>query len=645
MAIRSIGWLAGLPFLVGAWIAATAFAEPRIEAALEAPAEAVAAATGRDGAEPWLRVEARGRDLVASGEAPGEAAREQARAALAALPGRRRILDRTGLVAEVSPFTWAAAFRAPDRIDLLGHRPAETGRAALAESLGAGLPPGLVLRDAARAARGAPDNFSEAARFLVAQVRHLKPGATAALSDRILSVHGEATGVAAYAALRADLAHPPAGFAVGEVGVEPALVSPFVWSASRGPGGIRLDGYATSEADRSAILAAARLLAEGAPVTDAMGIARGLPAGVDARALVDRAFAILALVRDGSVALDGSTLSVRGSAIDVQAVREAEAAAASLPAGVSRGTVALTASPVSPYLVTVRRGPDAFTLTGHLPDAEARAALRAALRPHLYGERVIDRIRIAEGAPPGLVEGLTAGIGALAQLAEGEVSVRDQNLRIAGEGLYPESARRIAAEAGRLAPAGWRLDVAIGARGATPNRDPAACRETFAGLASGQALRFDPGSADLKPAFYPVLDEVAGLARTCPQARIEVAGHDDPPGSAPPVPVAKDATAKDATVKEPPGKDATGKDATGKDAAGKDAAARSKPAPKAAKTPGEKPAPKPVEASAMPDPGLPQRRAAAIVDYLLKAGIPADRIAAAPAEASDRWAVAFALRS
>lgn len=48
----------------------------------------------------------------------------------------------------------------------------------------------------------------------------------------------------------------------------------------------------------------------------------------------------------------------------------------------------------------------------------------------------------------------------------------------------------------------------------------------------------------------------------------------------------------------------------------------------------------------MPDPGLPQRRAAAIVDYLLKAGIPAGRIAAAPAEAAtDRRTVAFALRS
>lgn len=621
MAFRSIGWLAGLPLLAGAWVAATSFAEPRLEAALEAPAATVAAGTGRDGAEPWLRVEARGRDLLASGEAPMQAALDEARAALAALPGHRRILDRLGLVAEVSPFTWAAILRTPDRIDLIGHRPAETGRTALDRALSAGLPAGLSLRDTARAARGAPETFYEAARFLVAQVLHLKPGATAAMRDRVLSIRGEAASVEAYAGLKSDLAQAPAGFMIGEVAVEPALVSPFTWSASRGPGGIRLDGHTVSEADRAAILAAARHVADGAPVTDAMRTARGLAAGIDPRALTERAFAALALVREGRVSLDGAALSIEGGAVDIQAVREAEALADRLPAGVSRGRVALTASPVSPYLVTVRRGPDAFTLTGHLPDAEARQALRAALRPYLYGERIVDRTRLAEGAPPALLDGLTAGIGVLGQLAEGEVSVRDQSLRIAGEGLYPESARRIASEAARIAPPGWRIDVAVDARGAAPVRNPDSCARTFAALATEPTLRFDPGSADLKAAFYPVLDGVADLARACPQARIEVAGHDDPPGTVP-----------------PPAKEAPGP----APAKGKPAAKPGRQAGKPAETAAEKPA----ETPAMPDPGLPQRRAAAIVDYLLKAGIPAARIAAAPAEAAtDRRTVAFALRS
>ncbi len=66
-----------------------------------------------------------------------------------------------------------------------------------------------------------------------------------------------------------------------------------------------------------------------------MRTARGLPAGIDARALTDRAFAALALVREGSVSLDGSALSIQGAAIDGQAVREADSLAGALPAGIS----------------------------------------------------------------------------------------------------------------------------------------------------------------------------------------------------------------------------------------------------------------------------------------------------------------------
>ncbi|WP_244937353.1 OmpA family protein, partial [Methylobacterium crusticola] len=526
----------------------------------------------------------------------------------------------------------------PDRLDLLGSRPAEIGRAALAERLGAGLPAGLVLRDGARAARGAPEGFAEAAAFLVRQTVRLKPGAAASLSDRTLSLRGEAASVDDYAALRAALTAPPPGYAVGEVAVEPALAEPFTWSVARGPEGVRLAGYTVSEADRAAILAAARLAADGAPVVDAMRTARGLPAGLESRALIARAFAALALVRDGRVTLEGGALSIRGAAIDAQAVREADAlTTGSLPPGLTRGDVDLTASPVSPYVVSIRRGPDAVTLSGHLPDAESRAAVLAALRPLLYGERVVDRTRLAEGAPPGLVAALTAAVGPLALLASGEVTATDTTLRLAGESLYAESARRLSAAAGRLGPPGWRAEVAVGARDATPAREPSACRDAFAALVAGRTIRFDPGSAELRPAFYPVLDDVAALARTCPSERIEVAGHDDPPGTA--VPEApKPAEAAKAAEAGTPAEAAKPAEAPRSADARKAKGARAdaKPPPKA---------PAAREAS-LPDPGLPQRRAAAIVDYLLKAGVPASRIAAAPAEPRpERRAVEFALRS
>jgi outer membrane protein OmpA-like peptidoglycan-associated protein len=484
----------------------------------------------------------------------------------------------------------------------------------------------VTLRDHARAARGAPAGFAEAADFLLRQVARLGPGATATLRDRTLTLQGEATNVDAYEAVRADLGRPPAGFVLGDGAPEPATVKPFTWAATRAPdGSIRLSGHTVSETERAAILGAARVLANGAPVEDAMRTARGLPAGVDARALTERAFAALALVRDGSVTLEGSALSVRGAAIDAQAVQEADAlTTGSLPDGVTRGSVDLTASPVSPYVVGIRRAGETVTVTGHLPTPESRAALLAALRPHFFGERILDLTRLAEGAPPDLLRALQGAAAPLGQLAAGEVTATDQVLRIAGESLYPESARRLSASGDRLAPSGWRAEVAVTARDAPRLLDADACRTGFDARFAARTVRFAPGSADLEPDFYPLLDDLAALARSCPDERIEVAGHVDPPGAAPPP-----------APKPPPPAPPKGKAANAKKAAEK--TAQDKPAQ-------DKPIEEKPAETAMPDVALPQRRAAAIVDYLLKAGVPAQRVGPGPAETmAERRAVAFAV--
>ncbi|ACL56472.1 OmpA family protein [Methylobacterium nodulans] len=612
MSVRAIGWLAGLPCLAALWVGAMHHAEVGLDAALTAPAEALAAATSGEAGEPWLRVERRGRDFVAQGDAPSAAEREAALDRLREIPGARRIVDRLDIVAEQTPFVWTAHRRSEERIDLRGYRPAEVKRADLSGRLAPLLPDTVALHDAARAARGAPSGFAEAAAFLMSQVARLAPGATAGLQDHTLTLEGEAATVEDYEAVRAALASLPAGFDLGAVSLAPAVVQPFAWSATRRPdGSIRLDGYTVSEADRAAILAAARRLSNGAPVEDAMRTARGLPAGIESRALIERAFAALALVRDGAVALDGATLSVRGAAIDAQAVREADAlTTGSLPEGLSPGRVDLTASPVQPYRVGIRRDAEAVTLTGHLPDAETRAALLAALRPQFFGERIVDRTRLSDGAPAGLLAVLRAASVPLGQLARVEVTVTDQVLRLTGESLYAESARRLTASGERLVPAGWRAEVSVRAKDEAPAFDAATCRTAFAERIEPRTVRFAPGSADLQADFYPTLDDLATLARTCPGARIEVAGHDDPPGTVPPA--------------KPP--------------------APKPSAPKPAKSAKGKAKAEPVPEPEMPDVTLPQRRAAAIVDYLLKAGVPADRVAAVSGDAQRR-AVAFALRS
>lgn len=641
--LRRAGWLAGLPALALIWASATLYAAPRIADRLEAEGAAVTAGTATATGEPWLRLEARGRDLLAAGEAPDVGERETVLTRLAALDGPRRIVSAVGLVETAAPFEWAAIRTGANRVALEGSRPVEIGRRVLEARVTGALSPGTSLDDSARAARGAPPDFPSAAAFLAARLAGLAKGGRAALSDTVLSLSGEALDIPAYEALRAALSDPPAGFSIGRIEIVPPVVAQYRFAVEKTPGGIVLDGYAPSAADRETALHAATEAAAGGTVDDRLLAARGLDPAVDPKSLIAFAFRLAELIQSGSVAFSDGAISVTGDAIDGQAIPEAEALMRDArPAGVKAGPVALTARPLSPYRVTIRRTADAVTLTGHLPDAGTRERVLDALRPRLFREPIIDHTRLAEGAPPDLAAALAAAAPLVTSLASGEVAVSDRALTLTGESLYGETAARARERLAEALPPGWTGQAAVSARQPPERHDPETCRADFAAAVAGADLRFPAGSAVLTPSFYPILDTLAALAKACPALRIAVAGPADPakapptpaagpaPGEAAPPAPAETARVASAAKPEAPAKPAdkgAAKD-TNK-AANKKETAKKETAKKETAKHG-KAVPKKPEASDEPPPDLPRLRAQAVVEYLLQAGARPDQVSARP---------------
>jgi outer membrane protein OmpA-like peptidoglycan-associated protein len=639
--LRRAGWLAGLPALALVWASATLYAAPQIADRLVAEGTSVAASTAIATGEPWLRLEARGRDLLAAGEAPDVGERETVLSRLAALEGPRRIVSAIGLVETAAPFEWAAIRTGPNRVALEGSRPVEIGRRALEARITGALSPGTSLDDTARAARGAPPDFPSAAAFLAARLSGLAKGGRVSLSDTVLSLSGEALDVPAYEALRAALSDPPAGFSVGRIEILPPLVAQYRFAVEKTARGIVLDGYAPSAADREAALHAAIEAAAGGTVEDRLRAARGLDPAIDPKGLIAFAFRLAELVHSGSVAFADGAISVTGDAIDGQAIPDAQALMRDArPAGVKAGTVALTARPLSPYRVTIRRTADAVTLTGHLPDSATRERVLDALRPRLFREPVIDRTRLADGAPPDLGVALSAAAPLVASLAAGEVDVSDRALTLTGESLYREAAARIPERLAAALPPGWTGQAAVSARQPAEQHDPETCRANFEAAIAGADLRFPAGSAILGPSFYPVLDALAALAKTCPALRIAVSGPADP-AKAPPTPAASPApgegaaepthvasAAKPEAPTTPASKSSAKPEKAPAKASAKDAAKpdKSKDAAKHGKAPPKKPAEAPDE----PPPDLPHLRAQAVVEYLLQAGARPDQVSAGP---------------
>ncbi|GJE23478.1 hypothetical protein JHFBIEKO_3941 [Methylobacterium mesophilicum] len=674
--MRRAGWLAGLPALALIWAGATLFATPQIADALEAAGAQVASGTATATGEPWLRLEARGRDLAAEGEAPDVGERETVLARLAALDGPRRIVSEVGLVETAAPFLWAAIRTGSARVALEGSRPAEIGRRALEARITGALAPGTYLDDTARAARGAPPDFAGAAAFLAARLSGLAKGGRAALSDTVLSLSGEALDVPAYEALRTALANPPAGFSVGRIEIVPPAVAQFRFSVAKSARGIVLDGFAPSAADRAAALRAAAEAVPGGSVQDRLLTARGLDPAIDPKTLIGFAFRLAELIQSGTVAFAEDSISVTGDAIDAQAIPDAAALMREArPAGVKPGPVTLAARPLSPYRVAIRRTPEAVTLTGHLPDDATRERVLAALRPRLFREPVIDRTRLADGAPPDLGAALAAAAPLVANLAAGEVAVSDRALTLTGESLYREAASRTPERLAEALPPGWTGQAAVTARQPAETRDPAACRAEAGATIAGASLRFPAGGATLGPTFYPVLDALAVLAKACPALRIAVSAPADPakakpaqgagagegagegaaPTETPPTPMAaqpaatgavKDApkepakpapkaqaethaapknpeAAKKTDGKKTDAKSSDAKSSDGKTSDGKSAASKPASSQKTAKQP-------PKEATDDPPLDLPRLRAQAVIEYLLQAGVRPDQVGAGP---------------
>ncbi|MCE4224644.1 flagellar motor protein MotB [Methylobacterium sp. C25] len=643
-----IGWLAGLPVLALLWAGATVVTSPVIDDALREESAAIVRAAIGDEPEPWLRVEVQGRDLLALGETADAASRDAALTRLRAIPALRRLDDRTGLIETISPFDWTATRTAPDRIETGGHRPVEIGAAALASRLASALPPDATLRDRARAARGGPEGFAEAATYLVGALRGFAPGAVAAVSGTTLSIRGEAIDPAAYEA--ALSAGPPQGFTLDTTGIVPPRVDDFRFVVERRPdGAITLGGNVVSEAARTEAVAMATSLGAGdapdtgtrAKVGDTLLPARGLDPAIDPTELTKAAIRLAGLIRQGSVRFERGRLSISGVALDEEAAGEAETAMRDgRPAGVAAGSVDLQFRPISPYPFRIRREAGRVTLSGYLPDRAARERLNAALRLRFLRETIVDRSRISSGAPAQFVTALTGSLGPLSTLASGELEFTDASIRLTGESLYAQSARRVGDDLQRALPPGWQSTATVSSRDAEPAYDAATCARLFSERVAGHTLRFAPGSSELKPDFYPVLDAVAEIAKACRTEHVEVLGHLDPAGTPPPKPVTLPEAAAEKTKKDKVKADKSKASDKAKPAGAGKAADKTTTA--ASSTEPAHPAKDPE-----PAPDLAAARAAAIVDYLLKAGVPPDRAMATQGGAplSDRQGIGLALRS
>ncbi|HMK89695.1 MAG TPA: OmpA family protein [Methylocystis sp.] len=513
-------WWIGLPILAGLTYFASESLTRDIEVDLsERAASALARIPKGEIDAPGVAIS--GRDIVLTGRALSAQGLQAALAALGGIEGARKAIDATTPLETAQPFALTLR-RAERRVSVEGHIPSPLDREKLRGELNR---QGVEVDDRSAYASGAPQGFADAAAFAARLIGRLESG-VAKLSDAELSFEGTASADADIDKLVAEARAAPPGVRVARVAIEPARVSPFVWSAERLDQMILLKGFVPDAATRERLHDRATAIAEGAEVSDLTRVALGAPKG-DFAAAAETALVDLQALARGKVTLTDNALRVEGAgrANVASAGLEAEARKR-LPEGFELAALAVSDGPASPYLFSATARGGELTLSGHAPDAAAAAELLALAKRALPGLAVTDAISPASGAPEGFARAASAGLAALARLESGGLAISDRTLALTGVAPGGDG-EAIGAELKQALPEGFAATVRISAKSADvlSPADAASLQRALDAQLAKSPIAFQKDQVEPPPASAEALAALAALLRRAGDATVEIVGH------------------------------------------------------------------------------------------------------------------------
>jgi outer membrane protein OmpA-like peptidoglycan-associated protein len=208
---------------------------------------------------------------------------------------------------------------------------------------------------------------------------------------------------------------------------------PYTWSAIRDGAKITLTGFVPDDATKAANAAAAARAFAGAQVDDQQRIAFGAPAGFAAASALG--LAEIGRLSAGKASLSDSGFCFEGAAATSDSFLEVVPRIATAPQGFTRQACAVVPPTVAPYVWSAAKAAGgAITLTGLYPSDAVRAEINAAVRAAAPGAAVTDNMKPALGAPAALMGMISAGMGQLARMVEGTVSIAGNIYNVAGRG-------------------------------------------------------------------------------------------------------------------------------------------------------------------------------------------------------------------
>lgn len=548
-------WLWGiLPLAVWTWITVLGEHE-RIESDLRRRTQEALSAAGLG----WAGTTFSGRDGILTGRAAEENEPVRALRTMREVWGVRLVDARTETAGRAESLAWSASLR-DSSLKIYGFVPDDDARMAILGVAKAAFPQ-IEIDDRMKLAPspGARDRWLGTAGFAMKVLANLRRG-TVEYNGSELSVSGEAESFASYKAARAVLGHPPQGVRLVGDKLKPPVASPFVWRAKRSARELVLSGFVPSEPLRGELVERGRRLFPDLAVVDRMETAAGAPVGwAKAAASTLEQLANLsqgkAEIRDRSVLLSGEASDAAAAEAIVAALRAGAPGGFEVTEAISHAHVAAAAA--GPFATTIAATAAGVELAGSAPSEAAHASLLEAVATHWRGVPVTDRLQIAAGAGDGWQACALAGVAALARIGTGRLQLTEGRLELSGqtadEALIEEVPDALQQAVGQACQTHVTIARAPSAEGAAPRhvrereteartetaaiepqaRQAAAdqCQDELRQAVNRGVILFERASADLDGRSRPTLDELARVAKSCPDVLIEIEGHTDAEGT------------------------------------------------------------------------------------------------------------------
>ncbi len=306
---------------------------------------------------------------------------------------------------------------------------------------------------------------------------------------------------------------------------------------------LTLTGAMPSLEDRESLIAFARDIFPGRKIVDDLAVAPNPPSENWADAAKGGLKAMQPLA-NAILTIEGTSVSLAGNAPSEEARARASDLLAGLPepftmlADIDVGAVEAPVAAPTAYTLSAAFDGSRLALSGKLPSEAARAAIRAALNRD--GLTLDDKTALNTAAPDGaFTDAAITALTALTRSAAGTMTLEERALSldlIAADAATADTIRKSLANL----PAAYSWRASLGVAGAGPAASEAstedsparACQTQISEALAATPVVFASASSDLPDSAEPLVAKIAEIAATCPEARLEIAGHTDASGNA-----------------------------------------------------------------------------------------------------------------